>query len=292
MHKRAVQRPHFGIVAIGHDGADGFCDLEETVNSKIIQSVLLSAFFLVASAGFISTSIQRAAADGTSVLVLASNGVKPALQALLPQVEQSIGHRIAMDFEPSKALEEKIEAGRAFDVAILASENINDLIEKGKIESGTRADLGRAGIGIGVRSGAPKPDIRTSEAMRQTLLGAKSLTFNLNGASAMHINEMLAHLGIADKVKGKLVLERDPGQPQRDVVDGKAELVITLIPEIVNFPGLEFVGPLPEDLQGYINFSAGVAVHSDNAASAKALIKFITSPSGAQTFRANGVSFP
>lgn len=257
---------------------------------KIIQEVSIGAAILVASAGFIFLSALRGAAKGTEVRVLASDGMKPALQALLPQIEHLIGHCVAPEFEPSKTLKQKIQAGEAFDVAIVASDTLDELIQEGKIAARTRTELGRTGIGVGIRAGAPKPDIGTPEALEQTMLNASSITFNREGASAVHINEMFAHLGIADKVKPKLILEQNPGQPQRDVLEGRAELVITLIPEIAAFEGLELVGPLPPDLQSYIDFSAGVASHSHNAALAKALIKFIISPAAAPILKAKGVS--
>ena len=257
---------------------------------EIIQDVSIAAAILVANAGLIFLPAQRATARDMEVRVLASDGMKPALQALLPQIEHLIGHRVAPDFEPSKALKQKIQSGEVFDVAILASNNIDELIQEGKIAAKTRTELGRTGIGVGIRAGAPKPDIGTPEAIEQAMLNATSITFNRDGASAVHINEMFAHLGIADKVKPKFILEQDPGQPQRDVIDGKAELVIALIPEIAAFEGLEFVGPLPADLQSYIDFSAGVASNSHNAASAKVLIKFIASPAAAPILRAKGVS--
>jgi molybdate transport system substrate-binding protein len=260
------------------------------VKRKIIQYVSIGAAILVANAASILLSARQRAAEGTEVRVLASDGMKPALQALFPQIEHMIGHQVAPEFEPSKTLKQKIQAGEAFDVAILATDTLDELIQEGKIAARTRTELGRTGIGIGIRAGAPRPDIGTPEALERTMLNATSITFNREGASAVHINEMFAHLGISDKVKPKLILEQSPGQPQRDVLEGKAELVITLIPEIADFEGLELVGPLPADLQSYINFSAGVASHSPNAAVAEALIKFIVSPAAAPTLRAKGIT--
>ena len=101
---------------------------------KIIQGVSIAAVILVANAGFILLSAQRGAAGGTEVHVLASDGMKPALQALLPQIERLIGHRVAPEFDPSKTLKQKIQAGEAFDVAILASDTLDELIQEGKIK--------------------------------------------------------------------------------------------------------------------------------------------------------------
>ncbi len=226
----------------------------------------------------------------TSVLrVYTSDGFKTSLQALLPQAERSVRQKVSPQFEASKTLQQKIESGEAFDVAILSTNAIDDLIKEGKITADTRTDLGRAGIGVGVRAGAPKPDIRTPEAMKRTLLNAKSIAFNRDGASAVHIKEMVERLGIADKVKPKFMPEVGAGQPQRDVAAGKAEMVITLIPEIADFASLDLVGPLPGELQSYVSFSAGVAANSHSVAAGKALIKFLASRSAGPTLKAKGV---
>jgi molybdate transport system substrate-binding protein len=196
---------------------------------------------------------------------------------------------VSPEFDSSNVLQKKIDSGESFDVAILSTNVVNHLIESGKVSAESRTDVGRAGIGVGIRAGAKKPDIGTSDAMSKTLLNAKSIVFNRDGASAIHINEMVEKLGIADRVKPKFMLDVGAGQPQKDVVAGKAEMVITLIPEIADFAGLELAGPLPGDLQSYIDFSAGVAVKSQDAAAAKALIKVLTDPAVAATLKSKGI---
>ncbi len=260
------------------------------MKGKAMRISTIAAITLVVTAGFIFLFAQKAPAQGTELLVFTSDGMKPSMEELVPQIEHSIGRRLAMRFHSSKALEEKILSGEPFDAAILSSEVIDDLIKKGKIAAGTRADIARAGIGVGVRAGAPKPDISTPEALKRALLSAKSISFNPIGASAAPIYDMLGRLGIAENVKPKLILDdTEPGRPQMNVAEGKAELVITLIPEIKFFKGVELAGPLPADLQSYISFAAGVAANTHNADAAKALIKFITGPAAAPTLKAKGV---
>jgi molybdate transport system substrate-binding protein len=225
----------------------------------------------------------------SSLRAYTSDGFEGSLQALLPQIEHSVGRKISPEFDSSKVLERKIQAGEPFDVAILSSNVIDELIQGGKIAADTRTDLGRAGIGVGVRAGAPKPDISTPEAMKRTLLKAHSIAFNRDGASAVYIHKMVERLGIADKVKPQFMPEVGAGQPQRDVAAGKAEMVITLIPEIAGFAGLDLVGPLPGDLQSYVLFAAGVAANSRDAAAAKSVIQFISAASVGPTLKSRGV---
>ncbi|MBZ5696967.1 MAG: substrate-binding domain-containing protein [Acidobacteriia bacterium] len=249
----------------------------------------IAAITLVVTAGFIFLFVQKTPAQDSELLGVVSNGIKPSMEELAPQIEHSIGRRLKMQFSSSVTLEEKIQSGEPFDVAILSSDVIDDLIGQGKIAAGTRADIARTGIGVGVRAGAPKPDVSTPEALKRALLSAKSISFNPSGASAPHIREIFEHLGIAENVKSKLMLNAEPGRPQMNVADGKAELVMTLIPEIKFFKGVELAGPVPADLQSYISFSAGVATNSHNADAAKALIKFIAGPAAVPILKAKGM---
>jgi molybdate transport system substrate-binding protein len=267
-------------------------NVEETVKAKTIRFGTILAATLAVTLGFIFLFVGKTPAQKAELHVFTSDGMKPAVEALIPQIEHSIGRKLATQFDASKTLRDKILSGAPFDVAILTSDVIDDLIKQGKIAAGTRAEIARTGIGIGIRAGAPKPDISTPEALKRTLLKAKSITFNPSGASAVHANEMFARLGIAETVKPKLILDAEAGRPQKNVAEGNAELVITLIPEIKFFPGVELAGPLPGDFQSYISFSAGVATNTHNADAAKALIKFITGPAAAPASIFPDVFFP
>jgi len=259
------------------------------MKTKILRTITIAAITLAVAVGFIFLFAQKAPAQGTELRVFTSDGMKAALEELAPQIERSIGRKLATQFDSSKALMDKIQSGAPFDVAILTSDVVDDLIKQGKIAAGTRVEIARTGMGIGIRAGATKPDISTTEALKRTLAGAKSITFNPIGASAEHINAMFARLGIAENVKPKLTLDARAGGPQMNVAEGKAELVITLIPEIKFFKGVDFVGPLPADFQSYVTFAAGVATNTHNADAAKELIKFITGPSAAPALKAKGV---
>jgi molybdate transport system substrate-binding protein len=267
---------------------------EAIMKWKSIERTTIAAAILAVSIGFIFLFAQKTPAQGTELLVVVSDGMKPSVEELVPQIEHSIGRKLTTQFNSSKALKDKIQSGEQFDVAILTSDIIDDLIKQGKIAAGTRTDIARTGMGVGVRAGATKPDVSTPEALKRTLLSAKSITFNPSGASAPHVYDIFQRLGIAENVKSKLILKEnaEPGRPQIDVADGKADLVITLIPEIKFFKGVELAGPVPAELQSYISFAGGVATNSHNADAGKALIKFITSPAAAPTLKAKGEELP
>jgi molybdate transport system substrate-binding protein len=218
-----------------------------------------------------------------------SDGMKPVVEEITPQIEQATGRKLAVQFNSSKNLRTKIQAGEPFDAAILTSDVLDDLIQQGKIAAGTRTAISRTGMGVGVRSGAPKPDIATPDALKRTLLNAKTISFNPTGASAAPTYNIFARLGITDAVKPKLVLDAEAGRPQMNVVDGKVELVISLIPEIKFFPGVDLVGPMPADLQSYVNFAGGIASNARDAEAAKKLIQFISGPAAASVVKAKGM---
>jgi len=267
---------------------------EAIMKRKTMRLGKIAAAILTISIGFIFLLAQKTPAQGTELLVFVSDGIKPSVEELTPQIEHSIGRKLTTQFNSSKALKDKIQSGEPFDAAILSSDAIDDLIKQGKIAPGSRTDIARTGMGVGVRAGAPKPDVSTPEALKRTLLSAKSITFNPSGASAPHVYDIFQRLGIAENVKSKLILKEnaEPGRPQMDVAEGKADLVITLIPEIKFFKGVELAGPVPADLQSYISFAGGVATNSHNADAAKALIKFVTSPAAAPTLKAKGEEPP
>jgi len=249
----------------------------------------IAAAILTIGLGILLFFAQKTPAQGTDLLVVVSDGMKPSVEELVPKMERAIGCKVTAQYNSSKNIREKIRSGERFDVAILTTDIIDDLVQQGKIEAGTRAEIARTGMGVGVRAGAAHPDVSSSEALKRALLSAKSISFNPSGASAPHIYNIFERLGIADTVKSKLMLDAEAGRPQMNVAEGKADLVITLIPEIRFFKGVELAGPVPGDLQSYINFGGGVASDTKKAEAAKALIKFVTSSAAAPVLKSKAL---
>lgn len=233
-----------------------------------------------------------AAAQTAPIHVLASNGMKAVIDEMKPQAERATGRPLMIEYGTSSSVQTRIESGEAFDVAILTSEVIDDLAKAGKIAAGTRTEIARCGIGIGVRAGAAKPDIKTSAALKKTLLAAKSITYAQDGASRTYILQMQDTLGIADKMKAKTILEQGSVRANARVADGSAEMVLTLVSEILPAPGVQLVGPLPAEVQHYVNFAEGIGPNSKNADAAKALVKFFASPAVGPTLKAKGMERP
>jgi molybdate transport system substrate-binding protein len=257
--------------------------LVKTTIRAVVMAAILASFSLV-----LSFAAQTPAPSG-DLRVLISDGMKAVIEADTAQIEYAVGRKLDAQFNSSKNLRDKIRAGEPFDAAILTSDVLDELAKQGKIAAGSRVAISRTGIGIGVRAGAPKPNIGTPEALKQTLVNAKSVSFNPTGASAAPTYRVFAQLGIAEEMKPKLVLDKEAGRPQTNVAEGKVELVISLVPEIKFFPGVDLVGPLPEELQSYVSFGGGVAAHAQNGDAAKALMQYLVSPAVAPVLKAKGM---
>ena len=168
-------------------------------------------------------------------------------------------------------------------------EAIDDLIKQGKLAAASRKDVGRSELGIGIRAGAPKPDIHTAEALKKSLLAAKSITYPQDGASRAYLEQMFERLGIAAELKPKIILAQGSGPATESVAAGKAAMVMTLFSEIVPIHGVEILGPLPGEYQSDIKFAAATSATSKNADAAKALITFLTGPKAAPVLKAKGI---
>jgi molybdate transport system substrate-binding protein len=247
---------------------------------RVLMASLLAGAFLAAPA----PEVVHAA----EIKVLSGNGAKAAVKELTSQFEQASGHKISLRFEVNAELKRKIEAGETFDVAVLNPPVIDALITAGKIVAGTRADIGRAGLGVAVRHGTPKPDIGSVEAFKRALLAAKSVAFPGEGASGIYFVSVVERLGIAAEMKQKLrpMAAEDTVEV---VARGDADMVVVVASRIFDVPGIDPVGPLPAELQTMIGFAAGLGAAAKEPEIAKALIRFLTAPAAAPTLKAKGV---
>ena len=246
-----------------------------------IRTLTTGAVFLLAA--------YSALAQNTPVHVLASNGVRAVIDELKPQAEQTIKRPLMIEYDTSSVVKKRIEDGAAFDVAILTSDVIDELAKAAKIDPGTRMEIARCGIGVGVRAGAAKPDIKTSAALKKTLLASKSITYAENGASRKYILQMFDKFGITDIMKAKTVMAQGSDASNARVADGSAEMILTLVSEILPAPGVQLVGPLPNDVQHYVSFAVGTSKNSKNTDADKTLTKFLSSPAVVGTLKAKGM---
>ena len=250
-------------------------------------SMAMAAF--AAIIGFVSVWAQQPASPRQPFRFLCSTAVRVAVEEMRPQIERAAGRPVEITFDSSQRLSGMIDAGAAFDIAVLSADGMNGYVQKGVIAADSRAFLGRTGVGIGVRAGAAKPDVSTPEKLKQALLSAKSITLNPTGASFAHFNRIVAQMGIAKQLKPKLVFAPALGEGQKNVAEGKADLLWTQVTEIAPYPELVVAGALPAELQSYTDFYIGVSAKSADRIDAAAVVKFLTSAAAKPTFAAKYV---
>jgi len=232
--------------------------------------------------------VSGSAAQAAEIRVLASNGIKEAVEALGAQFQKASGDTLSTDFSTSATIKERIEKGEAFDVAIVTDDVVDALIKSGALTSSMRTELARVGIGVGSRKGAPRPDIGTGASLKEALLRARSVAYTGNGASRPAIDRMFALLGISREMAAKAHLV-GPGEGPASVAKGESELAITLVSEILPIEGVVVAGPLPPEFQDYLGFSAALGARSAKAPAVQALIKFLDAPAAAATYTAKGM---
>jgi molybdate transport system substrate-binding protein len=221
-----------------------------------------------------------------SVKLLSGGAMKPLMSAVGPRFERASGYRLAPRFGPTLSQKKLIEAGEAFDLALLPREVIDDLVREGRIAAGA-VDLARSAIGVTVRAGAARPDIATAGAFKRALQGARTISYS-DGPSGVHVAGLLRRLGIAEEVQARIRLAR--GRPVADLVaKGEAEIGMQQVTEILPVAGAVLVGPLPDDLQHIIVYAGGIAAGARNADGGRAVMRFMASAEAAAAIRAMGM---
>ena len=220
---------------------------------------------------------------------LFSNSVKAVVLDLLPEFGRSNGVTPEITWASTNMLMDEIRKGATGDLAILTDEAIDGLIRQGKMVAGSRVDLARSAIGIAVRQGAPKPDIGSAAAIKQSLLSARTISYSKTGISGVYFPTVLERLGIAEQVAAKVLIPPS-GVPVGEVVaKGDAEIGVQQISELLPVPGIEIVGPLPAELQKVTVFSAGFFTGASEPQAAKALVALLTSPAARPLYAKKGM---
>lgn len=231
-------------------------------------------------------------AQSAELKVLCANGMQTVMEDLGPKFERASGHRLAISFATGGATVKRAQDGEAGDVVIAIREGVAALGKAGKVAPASAAELASTGISVAVRKGSPKPDISSPEALKRTLLAAKTVTY-LNpadgGASGVHFAKVLDRLGIANEVKSKTVFAPKAPAVGALVASGEAELGVLQHQLLHEVPGIEIIGPLPGDLQSSTVFSAALMTSSNDPQASKALIDFLRTPEAAAVINAKGM---
>jgi len=217
-----------------------------------------------------------------------SNSTRPVLDLLLPAFEKESGHQVTMILDTAKNSLARIEAGERADAAALLGKNIDKLTSLNILAPASVQPFCRSTIGMAVLSGAPKPDISTVEAFTQTLLNAKSIAHTVHGPSGAYFPELVARLGLTERVIPKTVT-RPGGYIGVVVAAGEAEIAFQQICELLAVPGIEVIGPIPEALQFNFDSKAAIFAESTQQAAAGELLRYLARPAHAATFKQAGL---
>jgi molybdate transport system substrate-binding protein len=252
------------------------------MNSHIGRTTAVAAFL------GLSWLVPASAAE---LKVLTAGAFTQVVVAMSPEYEKRSGNKLIVDRDTAGGLKKRIEGGEAFDVAIITPAVIDELVASGKIAAGTSAKVANVGVGVVVKEGAPRPDISTVEAFKNTLLAAKSVAYldpASGGSSGIYIDKLLERLGIADQIRPKAKLKKG-GHVADLIVSGEAELGLHQISEIIPVKGAALVGPLPKEIQNTTTYAAGLSASTQNKAAAQALIVMFSGPETAAVLKSKGM---
>jgi len=252
--------------------------------SGVTRAITAASFLLLAHA-----------ASAAEIKVYATIGMGSVLKELQPKFEQASGHKLDITWGLAGALAKRVADGESPDALVAIKGGVDGLVTSGRIAAPSAATLALSGVGVSVRSGAPKPDISTPDKLKEALIAAKAIAYSdpsKGGASGVHFAKVAERLGIADQVKAKSKHPETAGLPGKLLLDGSADLAIAQVPELLEVQGTDLVGPLPGDLQNITTFAGGVVSGAKQPDAAAAFLKFLQTPEALATIKAKGMEPP
>lgn len=234
------------------------------------------------------TALTSRESDGAEIRVLASAAVKNVVLELVPAFERQSGHKVSAQWGGTEGITKRVTGGEAVDLVIIAKPNIARLMQEGKIAEGSSVDIVRSGVGVAVRVGLPRPDVSTAEKTREAVLAARSVAYS-SGPSGFYIAELFKRMGIAEAIKDKAIQTPSGVQVAELLARGDADLGFQQVSELIHAKGIDYLGPLPAEIQNVTVFSAGLHAAAKELDAAKALVRFLTAPEAAATIRKAGM---
>jgi molybdate transport system substrate-binding protein len=226
--------------------------------------------------------------QAVEIRMLAAGAVKEAFLELVPQFESTSGNKVAATWTGSADIKKRIGAGEVFDLVIVSAPDIDAFVKDGKMMPGSRVDIASSGVGMAVKAGSPRPDISSGEAVKKALLSARADAYS-TGASGVYVQRLFDRLGIADQMKDRSK-QTSPGvRVAQYLASGEADLGFQQVSELVHETGIDFLGPLPADIQNVTVYSSGIPSGSNASEPAKALQVFLSAPAAAPVIRKNGM---
>jgi molybdate transport system substrate-binding protein len=232
--------------------------------------------------------VLGSAAAAAEIKVLSTQATEQSYRELVPQFEKATGHKVTTIFTGTLDADKRIAAGEQHDLLIMSQSSIDQHVKGGKVVQGSRVDLARSGVAVGVKAGAPKPDISSVDALKRTILNAKSIGYS-TGPSGNYVISLFERLGVAEQVKPKLKQTATGVFVGSIIASGEVEIGFQQVSELSQYEGVDYVGPLPAEVQNYTTFSSGILSNAKEAEAARALVRYITSPQAGVVYRKRGM---
>ena len=224
----------------------------------------------------------------TQLQVLAGGGIAIPFNEIAAQFESASGHKLVIRFGTLPELIKLATSGGPFDLGVVPRDVLEDAAVRARFAPGPTLDVARVGIGVAVRAGAPKPDIATPAALKQTLLAARAIASIPASATGGQLAGIYQRLGIAEAMTAKTKAQPAPTKIIEAVVNGEAELAVFLL-NVLADPRLDVVGPFPAEVQREVVYTAGIAANTQQSDAAKAFIAYLTSPAATAVIKAKGM---
>ena len=245
--------------------------------------------FLLSTAALLAVHVCTARAD--EVTLIAPGGIRAPIQKMIPDFERKTGHTVKATFGSGNGTKQQVMKGEAFDVPIVQPP-LAEVIATGHVIPETETPLAIVAVALAVRKGAPKPDISTPDALKKTLLAAKSVAFpdGARGAAAgVSFDQTLKTLGIAEQMQSKITRAQGGGRAMEMLAKGEVEIGLTFLSEIVDDAGVEVVGILPREISTPTALVGYVSTKAKSPEAAKALLRYLSGPEAAVVYKAMGM---
>jgi molybdate transport system substrate-binding protein len=231
----------------------------------------------------VATSVQA-----VELKLVAPNAVKEAVTEIASRFEKDTGHRVVLTWGGSEAIAKRIADGEVFDVIVNTGQGLDRMTAEGRLAAGSRTDIGRSGVAAAVRLGAAPPDISTAAALKEALLGAPSIAIS-SGASGRYLEQLFQKLGVADQIRHKIRQPPSGAQIGEMLARGDAELGFQQVTELMHAAGVQYLGPLPAELQGYTVWAAGWHARAEQPDAARALVRALAAAESGAAIRRAGM---
>jgi molybdate transport system substrate-binding protein len=252
-----------------------------------MSQVLWSYAVRAASVGLVTLLAHTCPADAAQIKLISASTMAPVVTELVAHFERTTGHKLDTTFVSGLGVKREVDAGTAFDAVIGPASVVDELVKEGKLVAATRVNVAFAGIGVGVRPGAPKPDVSSVDGFKRALLGATAVAHSAEGASGAYFRDLLQRLGISRQMAAKL-RPLSGERLARAIPSGEADMLVVTMSVIPSY-GADLAGPIPTELQFYNRFAAGVTTKASETETATALVRFLTTPQAIAIIKAKGM---